>query len=216
MRKDITIVADVREERGKNAAFRLRAAGKSPATVYGLSSDPVAIAISPKEIGKILQSASGHNTVFTLDISGKENTLAMIIDWQLHPVKETILHVDLLRIDPAKRIHVKIPVHTSGDPKGVKIQGGIYDIVTREIEIECLPNDIPESYNVDVTELLIGQSVRASDIPLAGSAKLLSAPDLVISHVVSGKASAETETDANAEPEVVKKGKKEDPDAKKK
>lgn len=210
MRKDITIVADAREERGKNAAVRLRAVGKSPATVYGVGSDPVAVSVSPKEITKILHSSTGHNTIFNLDIAGKETTPVMIVDWQRHPVKDHLLHIDLKRIDLTKRIIVKVPVHTTGDPKGVKLQGGIYDIVNREIEIECLPDEIPESYTVDVTELSIGQGVRAGDIPLGGSAKLVSAEDLVISHVTALKAEEEAAATATAEPEVVKKGKKEE------
>lgn len=217
MRKDITIVADAREERGKNAAIRLRAAGKSPATVYGPTADPVAVSLSPKEINKILHSSTGHNTIFNLDIAGKETAPVMIIDWQHDPVKGQLLHVDLKRIDLTKRIVVKVPVHTTGDPKGVKLQGGLYDVVTREIEIECLPDEIPESFTMDVSEMMIGQNLRASEIPLTGSIKLKSSPDQVISHVTTLKAEeaapAADAAAAPAEPEVAKKGKKEEPAA---
>jgi large subunit ribosomal protein L25 len=138
----------------------------------------------------------------------------MIIDWQYDPIKDNLLHVDLKRIDLNKRLHVKVPVVTQGDPRGVKVQGGLLELVTREIEIECLPDDIPEQFTIDVTEMLIGQAVRASDVPLTGSMKLLSAADAVIAHVVSLKAeTAETAeavvTGGTAEPEVIKKGKKE-------
>lgn len=220
MRKDITVVADAREERGKNAAIRLRAAGKSPATVYGPGSDPVAVAVSPKEINKILHSSTGHNTIFNLDIAGKENVPVMIIDWQHHPLKGQLLHVDLKRIDLNKRIIVKVPVHTTGDPRGVKIQGGLYDVVTREIEIECLPDEIPESFTMDVTEMMIGQSLRVGEIPMPGSIVLRSAADQVISHVTALKAEepapAAEGAPTAAEPEVVKKGKKEEAGAEEK
>lgn len=210
MRKDITIAAEPRSSRGKNEARRLRVTGSVPSVVYGVTDQSVAVAVNPKELVKILKSKSGHNTIFNLDIQGVENTPVMIVDWQLDPIKDSMLHADLLRIDLAKRIHVKVPVHTHGDPKGVKIQGGLHEIITREIEIECLPDDIPEEFIVDVTELLIGASVRASDIPLTGSMELLSPGDAVISHVVSLKAEAAKDEAAKAEPEVIKKGKKEE------
>ena len=139
----------------------------------------------------------------------------MIIDWQYDPMKDNLLHVDLKRIDLTKRLHVKVPVVTQGDPRGVKVQGGLLEVVTREIEIECLPNDIPEQFAVDVTEMLIGQGIRASEVPLTGSMKLLSSGDTVIAHVVSLKAEVAETPEAAAvvaapEPEVIKKGKKEE------
>jgi large subunit ribosomal protein L25 len=176
--------------------------------------ESVAVAVSPKEITKILKSKSGHNTIFNLDIKGVENTPVMVVDWQLDPIKDHILHADLKRIDLTKPIRVLVPVHTQGDPKGVKIQGGIHEVVTPEIEIECLPDDIPEEFIVDVTEMMIGQTIRAQEIPMKGSMTLTSHGDAVISHVVSLKAEAapaEAEVAAKAaEPEVIKKGKKEE------
>lgn len=215
MRKDITVAAEPRNTRGKNEARRLRVQGSVPSVVYGTGGEAVPVAVSPKEIVKILKSKSGHNTIFNLDIKGVENTPVMIVDWQLDPVKSTVLHADLLRIDLTKRVRVLVPVHTHGDPKGVKLQGGTHDIVTREIEIECLPDDIPEEFLVEVGELMIGQAIRAGDIPMTGSMELLSPADAVISHVVSIKAeaapTAEGEAGAKAaEPEVIKKGKKEE------
>jgi large subunit ribosomal protein L25 len=210
MRKDITITAEPRDTRGKNEARRLRVKGFSPAVVYGGGVDPVAISINPKDVNSILRSASGHNTIFNVDIQGSLAPV-MVVDWQHDPIKGRLLHVDLKRIDLTKRIVVKIPVHTQGDPKGVKLQGGLHEVITREVEIECLPDDIPEVFTVDVTELAIGQSIRASEIPLVGSMKLLSPPDAVISHVISLKAEeVAEEVAAVAEPEVVKKGKKEE------
>ncbi|HSU60752.1 MAG TPA: 50S ribosomal protein L25 [Bryobacteraceae bacterium] len=227
MRKDITIAAESRDSRGKNEARRLRASGSMPAVLYGGADGASAVAVSPKEVTRILNSKTGHNTIFNLSVTGKEDTPVMIIDWQYDPIKDSLLHVDLKRIDLSQRITVNVPVVTQGDPKGVKIQGGIHEIITREVEIECLPEDIPEQFTINVTELMIGQSVRAAEIPLAGSMKLLSPADAVISHVVSLRAeeapAAETTavaTPAAAEPEVIKKGKKEEeasePAAKKK
>jgi large subunit ribosomal protein L25 len=214
MRKDITIAADLRESRGKNEARRLRGQGFIPAILYGGTGEAEAVSVNPKELAKILNSKTGHNTIFNLGVTGKETVPAMVIDWQSDPIKETLLHVDLKRIDLTKRTHVKVPVTTHGDPKGVKIQGGLLEVVAREIEIECLPDDIPEHFDLDVSELLIGQAIRASDLPMTGSIKLLSPPDTVLAHVVSLKAevaetAAEPAVAGQPEPEVIKKGKKE-------
>ncbi len=168
MRKEITVTAEPRETRGKNEARRLRVRGLAPAVLYGAARDAVAISLSPKEINKILHSNTGHNTIFNLSVQGLEDTPAMIVDWQNDPVRENLLHVDLKRIDLTQRIQVKVRVQTVGEPKGVKIQGGLLEVVNREIEIECLPDEIPDIYTIDVTELMIGQHFRASDIPLAG------------------------------------------------
>ena len=216
MKTDITVAAEPRATRGKNEARRTRRGGMIPAVVYGAYKDPVPVAVNPQQISQILHSKTGHNTIFDVAVKGGETTPVMIIDWQNDPIKDHLLHVDLKRIDLSKRIRVKVPVHTTGDPKGVKIQGGLHELITREIEIECLPNDIPEEYVVDVAELMIGQNIRASEIPL-GAAKLVSQPDAVISHVVAMKAEEAPAAAAEgaapaaaAEPEVIKKGKKEE------
>lgn len=216
MRRDLTVAAEVRDSRGKNEARRLRAKGSVPAVVYGGASGPAPVAVNPKEVSRILHSKTGHNTIFNMSITGGETTPVMIVDWQFDPIKDALLHVDLKRIDLNQRIVVKVPVVTQGDPRGVKIQGGIHEVVTREIEIECLPDDIPEEFTVNVSELMIGQSVRAGDIPMKESMKLLSPSDAVISHVVSLRAEETTTAEtggpaaATAEPEVIKKGKKEE------
>lgn len=214
MRKDITIAAEARNSRGKNEARRLRAKGSMPAILYGEPGTPEAVAVNPKELSKILNSKTGHNTIFNLELAGGEKTPVMIVDWQHDPIKDNLLHVDLKRIDLTKRIHVMIPVVTHGDPKGVKLQGGLLELVTREVEIECLPDEIPEQFDFDVSELQIGQSIRVSDIPMSGTMKLLGTADTVVAHVVSLKAEAEPAAaeaaPAAAEPEVVKKGKKEE------
>jgi large subunit ribosomal protein L25 len=217
MRNELTITAESRDSRGKNEARRLRAKGSMPAVVYGGSTGPLPVAVSPKELTRILNSKTGHNTIFNLNVGGSEDTPVMIVDWQYDPIKNSLLHVDLKRIDLSQRIIVNVPVITQGEPKGVKVQGGLHEIVTRELQIECLPQEIPEHFIVDVSELMIGQSIRAGDIPMSGSVKLLSNPDTLVSHVVALKAEEEpaavtaVETAAPAaEPEVIKKGKKEE------
>src|SRR5215467_9410394 len=152
MRKDITIEAQPRDTRGKNEARRLRVSGSAPGVVYGSGGDSIPVAVSPKEINRILHSKTGHNTIFNIKVNGGETTPVMIVDWQNDPIKDTLLHVDLKRIDLLQRIRVKIPVLTTGEPKGVKIQGGLHEVITREIEVECLPDEIPESFSVEVGE----------------------------------------------------------------
>ena len=219
MKTEVTVAAEPRASRGKNEARRTRRTGMIPAVVYGAYKDAVSIAVNPRQISQILRSKTGHNTIFNLNIQGGETTPVMVVDGQYDPIKGDLLHVDLKRIDLKKRIRVSVPVITHGDPVGVKQQGGLLEIVTREIEIECLPNEIPEHFTIDVSELMIGQSKRASDIALAGSLKLMSHSDAVVAHVVAIKVEAEP-TPAEAavpeaeaaptEPEVIKKGKKEE------
>lgn len=228
MRKDITITAELRDSRGKNEARRLRASGKIPAVVYGASRQAMAVAVNPKELNRILHSKSGHNTIFNVDIAGADNAPVMIVDWQHDPVKASLLHVDLKRIDLSERLAVKVPVHTRGEPKGVKQEGGLLELVAREVEIECLPDEIPEEFVIDVVELMLGDSRRAGELPMTGSMKLVSPPETVIAHVIALRAPvAEAVAEpvegaapaAAAEPEVIKKGKKEEeaePETKKK
>jgi len=221
VRKDITVTAEVRASRGKNEARRTRRLGQIPAVVYGAFQDPVSVAVNPREILKIVHSMSGYNTIFNLSIAGGEITPAMVVDQQVDPIRGTLLHADFKRIDLSKRLKVTVPVHTRGEPTGVKQQGGLLEIVTRAIEIECLPDDIPEHYTVDVSELMIGQSKRARDVALSGSTRLVSPPDSVVAHVVALRAEAVPAAEAAAapeaapaatpaEPEVIKKGKKEE------
>ena len=217
MKTEITIAAERRGERGKNEARRLRVRGSAPAVLYGAGGEAVAVAVNPKELNRILHSKAGHNTIFNLAVEGGETTPVMIVDWQNDPIRSSLLHVDLKRIDLTERIRVKVPVHTTGEAKGVKLQGGLHELITREVEIECLPGDIPEGFSVEVGELMLGQSIRAGDIPLPESVKLISPADSVISHVIALKAEAEPVAAATegapaaaAEPEVIKKGKKEE------
>jgi large subunit ribosomal protein L25 len=221
VRKDITVAAQPRSSRGKNEARRTRKAGMIPAVLYGAYKDPVAIAVSPKAIIQIVRSGGGYNTIFNLDIEGLENTPVMVVDHQNDPIRGNLLHADLKRIDLNKRLRVSIPLGTTGEAKGVKTQGGLLEVISRAAEIECLPDEIPENFVVDVSELLIGQSKRFSDLPLSGSMKLLGSPETVIAHIVTMRAEevkpaaeaapvAEAATPAAAEPEVIKKGKKEE------
>ncbi len=219
MKRDVTVAAGVRNTRGKNEARRARRAGQIPAVVYGAFQDPVSLAVDPREILKLVRSGTGYNTILNLAIDGSGPTPVMVVDQQVDPIRGTLLHVDFKRIDLSKRIRITVPVHTSGEPKGVKVQGGLLEVVTRAIEIECLPDEIPDTFTVDVTELMIGQSRRASDVALAGSMKLLSSAETVIAHVVALRGEAEAtpeaavatpEAAATSEPEIIKKGKKEE------
>lgn len=218
MRKDITIEAEARPGRGKNEANRLRAKGMMPAVLYGAGKESVSVALNPKILTRILHSTTGHNTIFNLTMATGESTPAMIVDWLRDPVKENLLHVDLLRIDLSKRIKVKVPVHFKGDPKGVKQQGGIFEVVMREVEVECLPDDIPEFFDVDVSDLELNKNVRAGDLPMTGSMKLLADGEALVAHVVALKAEVAAAEEAvegvvvaaGTEPEVVKKGKKDE------
>jgi large subunit ribosomal protein L25 len=212
-----TLEGQIRDTRGKNAARRTRMTGMVPATLYGDRKEAISLSVSAKQVAKILRSETGHNTIFTVSVAGGAAEKAMLKDWQVDPLKGALLHVDLLRIAMNVRMRVRVPVHTFGEPQGVKMQGGIFEMVTREVEIECLPGDIPEEFKVDVSEMLIGKQLRAVDLPLdAAKMKLLTDPTRVLAHVVTLKKEEEPTADAAvaaetapAEPEVIKKGKKE-------
>ncbi|MGB7170018.1 MAG: 50S ribosomal protein L25 [Acidobacteriaceae bacterium] len=204
----------------KNAARRVRAKGKVPAVVYGAAQPAVAVEVDPKQIQKILHSASGHNSIFDLEVSGS-TAKVMIVDWQYEPIKGNLIHIDFKRIALDKPIRVEVPIQLTGIAVGVKTQGGIMDQMLREVEIECLPGDIPESIGVDVTNLTFGMVLRVSDLPHAGSLRFLTPDETPVAHVVSIKeevvatpeAEAAVAGAAPAEPEVVKKGKQDAPDA---
>src|SRR5579863_8247472 len=213
----IIVEATRRDHRGKNEARRLRVSGQVPAVIYGGKGEAQAVAVNTKQMSSILRSQSGHNTIFTIKLPDSEQS-AMVKDLQVDPVKGVLIHVDLLRIAMDVRMRVKIPVHTFGEPQGVKLQGGIFEMVTREVEIECLPLEIPGEFRVDVTELMIGKQLRASDLQLdTEKMRLVTDPQRVIAHVVALRAEEEekpaevaaAEAAAPAEPEVIKKGKKE-------
>jgi large subunit ribosomal protein L25 len=215
LRLDTVVAAQARASRGKNEARRTRVAGLIPAVVYGAFKDPQAVSVNPKDILKIIRGKSGHNAIFDVEISGVERTPVIVADEQYDPVKDTLIHIDLKRIDLTRKLRVSIPVHTTGEPKGVKQQGGVLDVVTRSVEIECVPDDIPNQFDVDVTELMIGSNIRVSELPALRGVRVLTAPEAVIAHVVGIKeeavaAPAEGAAATAAEPEVAKKGKKEE------
>ena len=204
-----------RTERGKNEARRLRVTGQVPATLYGGKGGPLSLALNTKQLTAILRSESGHNTLFEVDFAGKKEP-AIVKDWQVDPVSGKLLHVDLLRVAMDVRMKVKVPVHTFGEPSGVKVQGGVYEVVTREVEVECLPADIPTEFRMDVSGLMLNQSLRANELPIDKTKlKLLTDGNSVLAHVVALRVEEEKPVEAvvvaavPAEPEVIKKGKKE-------
>lgn len=204
----------------KNAARRVRVSGKIPAVVYGANEPSVAVEVDPKQILRILHSDAGHNSIFDLEV-GDAKAKAMIVDWQYEPIKGSLLHIDLKRIALDKPIRVEVPIQLVGTAIGVKTQGGILDQVLREVEIECLPGDIPSHIDVDVSELVFGAVLRVSDLPHAGKLKFLTDENNTVAHVVAIKEEAAPTADATAaaatagpaEPEVVKKGKQETAEA---
>jgi large subunit ribosomal protein L25 len=204
----------------KNAARRVRVKGRIPAVVYGAQEPSVAVEVDPRQILRILHSESGHNSIFDLEI-GDAKAKAMIVDWQYEPIRGSLLHIDLKRIALDKPIRVEVPIQLLGVPVGVRTQGGILDQVLREVEIECLPGDIPSHVDVDVSELSFGDVLRVSDLPQSGKLKFLTDANSTVAHVVAIKeevvatpdAEAAAATAATAEPEVVKKGKQETAEA---
>jgi large subunit ribosomal protein L25 len=211
---DISILeAQKREPGTKNAARRVRVAGKIPAIIYGAGKESSSVAVDPRQVLRILKSESGHNTIFDLALDS-DRVKAMIVDWQFEPIKGTLLHVDLQRIAMDKRLTVTVPVVLKGEPAGVKTEGGILEQLTREIEIECLPADIPKNIEVDVSHLVFGVEVRVKDLPHNPKLKFLTDEDQMIAHITTVKeevvAAPEAVADAAAtpaEPEVIKKGK---------
>src|SRR6202000_633650 len=199
--------------RGKNEARRLRVSGRVPAVVYGAKKDTVAVSVDPKVISRILSSKSGHNSIFDLQVGG-EKTKAMIVDWQYEPIKGKLLHIDMKRIAMDVKMRVSVPIHLVGEAVGVKQQGGIMDLVLREVEIECLPADIPEQIDADVTNREVGLVLRVKDLPHGGKLKLINDDEQAVAHVTAVKEEAAATPDAAAadaaagaaEPEVIKKG----------
>jgi large subunit ribosomal protein L25 len=203
-----------RETFGKNEAVRTRQAGKIPAVLYGGGdkSASESVSVDPKELSRILHSKGGLNSLIALKVDGKE-TQVLVKEYQIDPVTHKLLHADFYRVAMDKVIRVNVPVHLTGEAKGVKLQGGTMDFVHREVEVECLPSNIPEHITVDVTELTLSQGVRVKDLPTDGKWKAVSEPENLIVHIVAPRAeAAATPADgaapaAAAEPEVAKKGK---------
>jgi large subunit ribosomal protein L25 len=219
---EILVSAQSRTERGKNEARRLRAKGMIPAEVYGGKGESVAVAVDPKTLLKVLRSEAGRNTILSLDLGDGGKTSAILKSWQVDPIDEKFLHADFYRIAMDVALKVKVPIQTKGEARGVKVDAGILEIIMREVEVECLPGDIPERIEIDVTDLGIHGALRVSDLKISDKVKILDEADQIVVHVVSVKeeaaptAAAPAEGEAGAapaapaEPEVMKKGKKEE------
>jgi large subunit ribosomal protein L25 len=219
--------ATIRDSRGKNEARRTRREGRVPGVLYGAGgdasrTDAKAIAVEPKALLKILHSQSGANTLISLKLDGEGDARVLVKEYQIDPVTHQVLHADFYRINMDRALRVTIPVIVKGEPKGVKQQGGILEFIRREIEIECLPADIPEHLEIDVSELMLHQGIRVREVATDAKWKPLSDPDMMIVHVISPKAEEVAAVAdvvaapvATAEPELIKKGKKdEEADAK--
>jgi len=212
-----TLEAQPREAGTKNHARRVRREGKIPAVVYGAGKDARPVSVDPRHVLRILRSDSGHNTIFDLALDGGEKTKAMIVDWQYEPIKGHLLHIDLKRIAMDRALKVNVPVVLQGVAEGVKTEGGILEQMLREVEIECLPGDIPSHIDVDISHLTFGKVLRVSDLPHNPKLKFLSDANQPVAHVTSVKeevvvtpeAVAAEAAAAPAEPEVIKKGKAE-------
>ena len=225
---DATLDAKKRDGRGKNEARRLRVSGRIPAVVYGARKDGqapegVPVAVDPKEVLRILHSESGANTLINLKLDGGESRV-MVRDYQLDPITHQLLHADFYQLAMDKEIVVSVPVLVKGEAAGVKQQGGLLDFVTREIQVQCLPTDIPEHIDIDVSELMLHQSIRVKDVPTNPKWKAVTDGETMLVHVVMPKAeesatAAATEVAAPAaaaEPEVIKKGKTDEKEEEKK
>ncbi len=200
----------------KNHARRVRVEGKIPAVVYGAGQQAVAVVVDPKVVTRILHSESGHNTIFDLNVEGSALVKAMIVDWQHEPIKGKLLHIDFKRIAMDKAMRVSVPVLITGSPVGVRVGGGVLDQIMREVEIECLPGDIPDHLDVDVTDLELYGGIHISDLPHSGSIKYLGEDTALVAHVTLVKEEVVEDAvaaPAAAEPEVAKKGKGDAPAA---
>jgi len=200
----------------KNDARRVRRQGKVPAVVYGAGKAAVPVEVDPRQVSRILNSETGHNTVFDLAVDG-DRTKAMIVDWQYEPIKGSLLHIDVKRIAMDQKLRVNVPIELVGEPEGVKTQGGLLEQIVREVEIECLPADIPNAIELSVAELVFGVVLRVSDLPKSDKLRIVTDADQPVAHIISIKEEVVATPDAvageaaaaPAEPEVIKKGKQE-------
>jgi large subunit ribosomal protein L25 len=197
----VPVAAARRTGRGKNQNNRLRAAKRLPAILYGSKKEPLSISIDPKDIVKIFRSKYTYNTIIELDIEGEVKEPSMMVDWQLDPIRDNIIHVDFKRIDLDKPVVVKVPVEFIGVPVGVKNQGGTLDIINRHVALECLPEAIPESLPTQITEMKLGDTLRVGDLPLSEGMRLLSPSVLVLALIAGTRASTlASETTEEAAP----------------
>jgi large subunit ribosomal protein L25 len=210
---NIVIKSEKRQGLGSNAARRLRKQGFVPAVLYGESMESRPLVVSKKDIVQILKLESGENTIFKVAVD-TDMYDAMIKDLQVDPVTDELLHADLIRISMDKPVRVTVPIVHSGEPVGVKTEGGFVDFVTREVEVECLPRDIPESLSIDISELHIHQSIKAEGMAIPAGVKLITEPATVLvlvslphkeEEAFPGEKPEEAVADESAEPEVIKK-----------
>jgi len=214
--------ATARDTIGKNEARRTRRGGKVPAVLYGGDGHgATSIAVDPRALLRILHSEAGQNTLISLKLAGGGDTRVLVKDFQLDPVTHSVLHADFYRVAMDKVLQVTIPVTVRGEPKGVKQQGGVLEFIRREIEIECLPGDIPEHVEIDISELMLHQGIRVRDVPIDPKWTPLTEGDAMLVHVIMPRAEeapapaeAAAATATPAEPEVIKKGKKEEEEGK--
>lgn len=196
----VPVAAARRTGRGKNQNNRLRAAKRLPAVLYGSMKEPLAISVDPGDITKIFRSKYTYNTIIELDIQGEVKEPSMMVDWQLDPIRDNIIHVDFKRIDLAKPMVVKVPVEFNGVPVGVKNQGGTLDIINRHVVVECLPEAIPEGLPAEIATMKLGDTIRAGELPLPDGMRLLSPSVLVLALVAGTRASTLASEEAAATP----------------
>jgi large subunit ribosomal protein L25 len=212
----ITVNSGIRETRGKGSNRALRRSGKIPAVLYGHKSENIALEVDPKDIFKILHSQSGENTLFALNVPGRDKVNCLIKEYQLEPISHDLLHADFFEVAMDETLEVDVPLVTRGEAYGVKTEGGLIDIVHRELRVECLPGDIPEHIEVDVTDMKIGDQLRVRDLRVSEKIKLLDDEDEVVIAVEHPREEeapvvAAPEAETEAEPEVIKKGKAAEP-----
>jgi len=223
MNKNIVVEALERSDLGKNASRRLRKGGGVPGVVYGLDRPPFTVGVGARKIEEVLGLETGRNTIFTLALTGQDRSRAVMIKaLQRDPVTERLVHVDFVRVDLARTVRVNVPVRLIGIAEGVKSDGGLLEFMHREVEVECLPSDIPERLDLDVTALRLNQHLSVKDLPVTERVTVLDDPEAVVCVVAVPKEEAapvvEEVAATAAEPEVIKKGKEtagDDADAKK-
>jgi large subunit ribosomal protein L25 len=212
----IVVESKKRETSGKGPNRQLRRSGRIPAVLYGHKNETVSLEIDPKDIFRILHSQSGENTIFGLNVPGRERLNCLIKEYQLEPISHVLLHADLFEVAMDETLEVKVPVETKGEPYGVKTEGGLMDVVHRELHVECLPGDIPEHIEVEVSDLKIGVMIRVKDLVVSDKIKILDDPETVVIAIEHPRAEevvavAPVEGEVEAEPEVIKKGKVAEP-----
>jgi len=208
-RERVVVTVETRDEFGKNACRRLRAAGKIPATVYGMNMPSFSVAVDPRGVEEVIRMSSGRNTIFTLSLAGGEQSRAVMLrEMQRDPVSESLVHVDFVRVDPDKRIQVRVPVRLVGTPEGVKNEAGLMDFVHREVEVACLPAAIPEHLDVDVSHLHLNQHVSIKELHVEEGVEIVDDPETILAvvaaprvEVVEAPAEEEAEVEAEAAPE---------------